>query len=129
MESAKKGLDDLRDLAAGLRPTILSTGGLGVALDALAARSALPVTVEAPDGRYPSETEAAVYFLVAEALTNVGKHAQASRAQVRVVEEPAELVVVVSDDGLGRAQLEVGSGLRGREGLRRAPGFCTGATR
>ncbi len=113
MESAKQGLEDLRDLAAGLHPTVLTTGGLGAALDALAARSVVPVTVEAPDARYPSETEAAVYFLVAEALTNVGKHAHASRADVRVVEQPTALVVVVSDDGVGGALLEVGSGLRG----------------
>jgi PAS domain S-box-containing protein len=113
MESAKQGLDDLRDLAAGLHPTVLTTGGLGAALDALASRSALPVTVEAPAARYPSETEAAVYFLVAEALTNVGKHAHASRADVRVVEGPTALVVIVSDDGVGGALLEVGSGLRG----------------
>lgn len=71
------------------------------------------MTVEAPDSRYPSETEAAVYFLVAEALTNVGKHAHGSRAEVRVVDETTALVVVVSDDGIGGALLEVGSGLRG----------------
>jgi PAS domain S-box-containing protein len=113
MESAKQGLDDLRDLAAGLHPTILTTGGLGAALDGLAARSALPVTVEAPDARYPSEIEAAVYFLVAEALTNVGKHAHASRAEVQVVGHSTALVVIVRDDGVGGARLEVGSGLRG----------------
>jgi PAS domain S-box-containing protein len=113
MESAKQGLDDLRDLAAGLHPNVLTTGGLGAALDALAARSSLPVTVEAPDARYPSETEVAVYFLVAEALTNVGKHAHASRADVRVFEHSAALVVDVRDDGVGGALLEVGSGLRG----------------
>jgi PAS domain S-box-containing protein len=113
MEFAKQGLEDLRDLAAGLHPTVLTTGGLGAALDALAGRSTLPVIVEAPDARYPAETEAAVYFLVAEALTNVGKHAHASRADVEVVEHPTTLVVFVRDDGVGGALPELGTGLRG----------------
>jgi signal transduction histidine kinase len=112
-ESVNQGLDELRDLAAGLHPTILTTGGLGAALDARAAMSALPVTVDAPDARYPAETEVAVYFLVGEALANVDKHARASRAEVRVVEDGTKLTVVVSDDGVGGARLGAGSGLRG----------------
>jgi PAS domain S-box-containing protein len=113
IESVKQGLNDLRDLAAGLHPTVLTTGGLEAALEALAARSVLPVTVDAPNARYPAETEAAVYFLVAEALTNIGKHAHASRADVLAVEDATSLVVVVSDDGVGGARPEAGSGLRG----------------
>lgn len=113
IESAKQGINELRDLAAGLHPTVLTRGGLGAALDALAARSPLPVTVDAPGGRYPAETEAAVYFLVAEALTNVSKHARASRADILVVDDATSLAVVVSDDGVGGARLDAGRGLRG----------------
>ncbi len=71
------------------------------------------MTVSAPDARYPAETEAAVYFFVAEALTNIGKHAHASKAEVVVVDGTTSLGVVVSDDGVGGAQFEAGSGLRG----------------
>jgi signal transduction histidine kinase len=113
LASAKQGLDELRDLAAGLHPSVLTLGGLGAALDALAGRSALPVTVSAPNARYPAQTEAAVYFLVAEALTNIDKHARASKAEVVVVDGTTSLGVVVSDDGVGGAQFEAGSGLRG----------------
>jgi PAS domain S-box-containing protein len=113
IESARRGLDELRDLAAGLHPSVLTAGGLGAALDALAGRSAVPVTVQAPDARYPAEIEAAVYFLVAEALTNVGKHAHASQAEVVALDDATALDVVVSDDGVGGAHLEQGSGLRG----------------
>ena len=113
MESARRGLDELRDLAAGLHPSVLTVGGLGAALDALAGRSPVPVTVAAPEARYAPETEAAVYFLVAEALTNVGKHAHASRAEVLVVDHATSLDVVVSDDGVGGARLPEGRGLRG----------------
>ena len=100
-------------LAAGLHPTVLTRGGLGAALDALAARSALPVTVEAPDARYPSETEVAIYFLVGEALANAAKHAQASRVDVVVTDRSTHLALVVRDDGAGGATLDAGGGLRG----------------
>jgi len=75
--------------------------------------SALPVTVDAPDARYSEEIEVAVYFLVGEALANVGKHASASCAEVRVVADGASLTVVVSDDGVGGAVVGAGSGLSG----------------
>lgn len=113
LENSKQGLAELRDLAAGLHPSILTRGGLGAALDGLAARSSLPVSVEAGDDRYPREAEVAIYFLVAEALTNVDKHAHASQAHVVVTEKGADLVVVVSDDGIGGVRLDSGSGLRG----------------
>ena len=113
LSSARDGLRDLRELAAGLHPTILTMGGLSHALDALASRSALPVSVSAPGARYPSQLEAAAYFIAAEALANVAKHARASRAEVQVMEEIEQLVVVVRDDGQGGANRERGSGLRG----------------
>jgi signal transduction histidine kinase len=113
LQSSKQGLEELRQLVAGLHPTILTTGGLGAALDALASMSALPVTVDAPDARYPAELEVAIYFLVGEALANVGKHAHASSAEVVVVEDATKLSVAVRDDGVGGAVMDAGSGLRG----------------
>jgi PAS domain S-box-containing protein len=113
LEASRQGLDELRDLVAGLHPRILTQGGLGAALDGLAARSAVAVSVEAPGRRYPPEAEAAIYFLVGEALTNVDKHARASGAHVQVEEEGGSLVVQVLDDGVGGAVLDGGSGLRG----------------
>jgi PAS domain S-box-containing protein len=113
LDLTNQGLKELRDLAAGLHPTILRTGGLRDAVDGLAARSALPVTVRAPDGRYPSEAEVAIYFLVGEALTNIDKHARASHADVIIEDNGGSLVVDVRDDGVGGARLDAGSGLRG----------------
>jgi PAS domain S-box-containing protein len=114
-EEAKAGLDDLRELAAGIHPQILTSRGLGTALDALAARMPLPVSVEySLQGRLHREIEASVYFLISEALTNVVKHARASRACVGVRLEGPDLTVEVADDGLGGAELgHAGSGLAG----------------
>jgi PAS domain S-box-containing protein len=77
--------DDLRELAAGLHPPILTTRGLAAALDSLAGRAPVPVELDAPEERYAPELEAAAYFVVAEALANVAKHADATEARVRVV--------------------------------------------
>jgi signal transduction histidine kinase len=114
-EDAKAGLDELRELAAGIHPQILTSRGLGAALEALAARTALPVNVAcAPADRMPGEIEASVYFLISEALTNVVKHARASRAEVSVRLEDSSLSVEVADDGIGGAELgDAGSGLAG----------------
>ena len=95
-------LEDLRDLARGIYPPLLADEGLAAALGAQARRAAIPVDVEvALDGRYPPEVEAAVYFSCLEALQNVAKYADASRATVRVRADAAELVFEVSDDGRG----------------------------
>jgi PAS domain S-box-containing protein len=107
-------LEELRELARGLHPAILSDHGLPAAVDALAQRAPLPVDVAvALDNRLPKPVEAAAYYVVAEALTNVAKYAQASQAQVRVSHNGARAVVEVVDDGVGGADERDGSGLRG----------------
>jgi signal transduction histidine kinase len=108
----RDGLADLRELAAGVHPSILTNRGLRAAVDALAGRGPLPVDVEAPAGRYPPHVEAAAYFVVAEALTNVAKHAQATHAEVRILDSQDVLDVRVGDDGRGGADVD-GGGLRG----------------
>ena len=107
-------IEDLRRLANGLHPAILTEAGLRPALASLGRRSALPVTVDAtPEERFPAEIEIAAYYLVSEALTNSAKHAEASCVDVRVDARDGRLVVEVADDGRGGARLEGGSGLRG----------------
>jgi signal transduction histidine kinase len=98
----QEALDDLRDLARGIYPPLLADQGLAAALDAQARKAPLEVEV-GPDsvGRYPQETEATAYFCVLEALQNVAKYANASRAVVRLGEERGRLVFSVSDDGRG----------------------------
>jgi PAS domain S-box-containing protein len=113
-EELSLGLEELRELARGIHPAILSERGLGPALDAVVARSLLPVQLEAvPDERLPEPVEAAAYYVVCEALANIGKYAQASTATVAVVEVDGRVVVEVSDDGVGGADAAKGSGLRG----------------
>jgi PAS domain S-box-containing protein len=109
------GLGDLRDLARGLHPAVLSDHGLEHALRALAQRSAVPVelTTGLPDERLPMPVEAAAYFVVSEALTNVARYAAASEASVRVEEHDGDLAVTIRDDGVGGARLGSGSGLQG----------------
>jgi signal transduction histidine kinase len=113
IDQVHAGLRDLRELAAGIHPSILTDRGLGPALEALAHRS--PIAVElgrVPTERMPASVETTAYFVVAEALTNAAKHARCDFAQVDVHEE-AELVIVrVRDDGVGGADA-AGSGLRG----------------
>ena len=107
-------LDDLRELARGLHPAVLSDHGLRAAVEVLAGRARIPVEITAiPDGRLPEPVEVAAYYLVAEALTNVTKYARATRARVRVAASDAGVVVEVSDDGIGGADPAAGSGLRG----------------
>src|SRR4051812_37846476 len=113
-ERLNLALNELRELARGIHPAILTARGLAPAIGALADRVPLPVEVEvAVDERYPPAVEAAAYFLVAEALTNVAKYAQATVAQVEVHRAGHELVVTVVDDGIGGADMSSGSGLRG----------------
>jgi PAS domain S-box-containing protein len=107
------GLQELRELASGLHPSVLSERGLVAALEALALRAPVPVDLEAvPDRRLPERVEAAAYYVVAEALANVQKHASARRVVVRASVDGDELVVEVVDDGAGGADRE-GGGLRG----------------
>ena len=106
-------VEELRALAQGIHPGTLTQGGLRSALEALAARMPLPVTVEATPERLSPDVEATAYFVACEALANVVKHARASRAEVRAERANGLLVVEVSDDGVGGAAAQNGSGLRG----------------
>jgi signal transduction histidine kinase len=113
-EELEEALKELRELARGIHPAVLTDRGLGAAVEALAHRAPLPVEVgELPSERYPEQVELAAYFVVSEALTNVAKYASASHASVAVMQENGELRVEVSDDGVGGAHLERGTGLRG----------------
>jgi signal transduction histidine kinase len=107
-------LSELRELARGIHPAILTRSGLAAALTALAERATLPVEAEvAVDRRLPTAVEAAAYFVVAEALTNVARYAHASHALVKIEVDGDDLVVSVSDDGVGGVDVAAGSGLRG----------------
>jgi signal transduction histidine kinase len=107
-------LQSLRELARGIHPAVLSDHGLGAALEALAARFPFPVEIESvPEERLPDAVEATAYFVVAEAITNVARYAHASAARVSIEHGGDELIVVVSDDGIGGADPGAGSGLRG----------------
>jgi signal transduction histidine kinase len=109
-----QALEDLRELARGLHPSVLTERGLAAALAGLADRAPLPVELEAtPAERLPDPVESASYFVVAEALTNVAKYARATRATVNVTLANCEVLVEVSDDGVGGADPAGGSGLRG----------------
>jgi PAS domain S-box-containing protein len=107
------GLQELRELAGGLHPAVLSERGLVAALKALALRAPVPVDLQTTlDRRLPEQVEAAAYYVVAEALANVHKHAGARRVVVRAATDDRHLTVEVVDDGVGGADKE-GSGLRG----------------
>jgi signal transduction histidine kinase len=107
-------LDELREIARGLNPPALADGGLRPALTTLTRRSAIPVRLDVRvDGRLPDQIELAAYYVVAEALTNAAKHADASRADVRVESGEGLLRVRVQDDGRGGADRTRGSGLVG----------------
>jgi signal transduction histidine kinase len=107
-------LEELRELSRGIHPAILSDGGLGPALKALARRSAVPVELEVRlQARLPERVEVAAYFVVCEALTNTAKHARASAARIRIEEREGLLKVQIRDDGIGGADPSRGSGLIG----------------
>jgi signal transduction histidine kinase len=114
-ERLATALAELRELARGIHPAILTDRGLAPAINSLAERATLPVDVEVevPEERLPAPVEAAAYFLVAEALTNVARYAEASHASVAVVLEGDVLVVRVADDGVGGVDPAAGGGLRG----------------
>jgi signal transduction histidine kinase len=107
---------ELRELARGIHPAVLTDRGLGPALDALATRAPLPVELgEVPEARLPEPVETAAYFVVAEALTNVARYADATHARVNVERANGTLCVEVADDGVGGADPAAGTGLRGLE--------------
>ena len=107
-------LEELRELARGIHPAVLSDRGLDAALDTLARRAPLPVELkQQADERLPESIELAAYFVVSEALTNVAKYAEASHATVNVQRANGRLVVEVADDGVGGADPDNGTGLRG----------------
>jgi PAS domain S-box-containing protein len=107
-------LDELRELARGLHPAVLTDHGLRAAVEVLAGRVPVPVEIaDLPDERLPEPVEAGAYYLIAEALTNVTKYARASEVRVRVTAGAAGVVVEVADDGVGGADAANGSGLRG----------------
>jgi signal transduction histidine kinase len=113
-EELALALDELRELARGIHPSVLSDHGLDAALAGLADRAPLPVELEAtPSERLPERVESAAYFVVAETLTNVAKYARATHASVNVTREDGQVLVEVSDDGIGGADPTTGSGLRG----------------
>jgi signal transduction histidine kinase len=110
----QESLDELRELARGIHPAVLTDRGLGPALRSLADRAPLPVEIEGdPPEDLPPAVSTALYFVVAEALTNVAKYARANEASVRVQRENGLVVAEVADDGVGGARLDAGSGLRG----------------
>jgi PAS domain S-box-containing protein len=117
VESASEQLalahDELREVARGIHPAALEAGGLRGALLALADRSPVPVQVSVPDARLPGSIEIALYYVVAEALTNVAKYAQAESATVEVLLRDGQVEAEIADDGVGGADPAAGSGLRG----------------
>jgi PAS domain S-box-containing protein len=112
LDHAQRATQELRELAHGILPAALTTGGLRAGVEALASRMPVPVEVEICADRLPPTTEATAYFVVAEALTNVAKHAFATSAAVAVRVVDSTLEVEVSDDGIGGVRPE-GSGLQG----------------
>jgi signal transduction histidine kinase len=122
-EELRHALAELRELARGIHPATLSERGLRPAVDALASRCPVPVEIEGmPEDRFADGVEAAAYFTVAEALTNVAKYAGATCAAIRGAVERGALVVEVRDDGIGGADAAQGTGLTGLADRVRAEG-------
>jgi PAS domain S-box-containing protein len=113
LEDTRAGIDELRELAHGLHPALLTHRGLAAAVEALADHAPIPVHVDIPEQRYPTPVESAAYFLAAEALTNVAKYACASTARVTGAGTTDRLVLTIEDDGVGGATPSPGSGLAG----------------
>ena len=109
-----RSLEELRDIARGIHPAVVSGHGLEIALEQLAARGEVPVKLSVKVGsRLPERLEVAAFYLVSESLANIGKHAKATSASVEVARIDGQVVVEVIDDGVGGADTERGSGLRG----------------
>jgi signal transduction histidine kinase len=121
------GLAELRELARGLHPAVLSDHGLLRALEALTARLPVPVDVDVElEERPPRDAEATAYYIAAEALTNVARHAEATGARVTVRRDHATLRVEIADDGKGGADAETGTGLLGLRDRAEAAGGTLG---
>jgi signal transduction histidine kinase len=113
-EQLQLAIGELREVSSGIHPALLTESGLGPALQSLADSAAVPVQLEGiPDRRLPEPIEAAVYYVVSESLANVAKHASARSVTVRVRAQGGRLVVSVTDDGSGGADMAKGSGLAG----------------
>jgi signal transduction histidine kinase len=112
-EELETAIVEVRGLARGIHPTILTEAGLLAAVEALAERAPVPITLDIEDKRFDRQTEATAYFVIAEALTNVARYAAATEARVAAVERDGKLLVTVTDDGRGGADPAAGSGLRG----------------
>ncbi len=121
-EDLARALGDLRDLARGLHPAVLTDQGLGPALERVAEGLGIPTELDVPEARFDPEVESAIYFVGAEALTNIARHAHANRAWVSVTVADDAIRLRVEDDGRGGAQPGAGSGLRGLEDRLRALG-------
>jgi signal transduction histidine kinase len=107
-------LEELREVARGIHPAVVTGHGLEIALEQLAARAVVPVRLRVEvEGRLSEPLEVAAFYLVSESLANVGKHANATSASVEVARRNGHIVVEVIDDGIGGADTERGSGLRG----------------
>jgi signal transduction histidine kinase len=113
LNESKAAQSELRSLAQGIHPAVLTQEGLAAALESLADQSSVPVETRAPRRRYPAVIEATAYFVVCEALANVAKHSGASAACVCLQERNGRLVIEVTDDGGGGADPARGSGLTG----------------
>lgn len=113
---------ELRDLARGIHPAVLSQAGLGPAIESIVERLHLPATVVVPERRMPPVPETTCYFVVSETMTNVARHAEASSVSVRIHERDGLASVVVSDDGIGGVDPGRGSGLTGLKDRVRALG-------
>ena len=107
------GLQELREIARGLHPAILTDRGLLQALETLAARVPVPLEIDAPEERLPGHIEATIYYIVSEALTNVAKHAHADLARVTVARDGHVLRCEIADDGRGGADISGGTGILG----------------
>jgi signal transduction histidine kinase len=113
-EESKRAMREIRDLARGIHPAILTDRGLDPAISALAGNSPVPVTVDVQlDGRLPENVESTAYFIVAEALTNVARHSQATAAHVGARRDGDQLLLDITDNGVGGADLAQGTGLAG----------------
>ena len=113
-EESKRALVEIRNLVRGIHPAVLTDRGLDAAVSALAGRSMIPVSVDVRLDERPSEAiESAAYFVVAEALTNIARHSQATEALVRIYRLGTRLLVEVIDNGVGGARIDKGTGLSG----------------
>jgi signal transduction histidine kinase len=112
----REALDELRELARGIHPAVLTDRGLRVAVESLVRRAPMPVRIQVlPEERLPQQAEAAAYYLVAEALTNAARHAEADEATITVTRDSGSVTVEVADDGIGGVQEGTGlCGLRDR---------------